>query len=288
MSGIMRNKRAVAILGVALLLLTAMAGWFLVVSGEFDNKNQVNAQLENANLTLATNKQQITTLCMNLKNVQGVLEQAAQNQAKFPPTADITDLFTQIRQAANGVGIPTSDITEVQAPAPAIGNVATVAEMALTITVVAKPTQVAPFLAALESMPRSFILSNLAVAPGSSPSRVAVTIAGNAFIIQTKPLSDTLTEINSARANLTQSCREQGVHIDAMPSATPSPAAPTQTLAPTPAATPTATPTTSALPTPSAAGATTGVGSTTPGTTPPAGSPAATVPAPTGKASGAA
>jgi Tfp pilus assembly protein PilO len=206
MNNLMRSKRAVLALGTVLLVLVALAGWKFVISPELDAGNQAKATLEDTNTKITQAESDIAKQCKVLTDIQTVLAQARNNQAKFPPTADVSQLFTQIRLAANIAGIPTQNITTVQAPAPAIGDITTVAEMPVTIDVIAKPTDVTKFLAALEAMPRSFIVTNMAVTGSSTAGSEAVTINGNAFIIQTTSLQDVLDQVNKAQLPIKQSC----------------------------------------------------------------------------------
>jgi Tfp pilus assembly protein PilO len=206
MNNLMRSKRAVLALGTVLLVLVALAGWKFVISPELDAGNQAKATLDDTNLKITKAETDIASQCKVLTDIQTVLAQARNNQAKFPPTADVSQLFTQIRLAANIAGIPTQNITTVQAPAPAIGDITTVAEMPVTIDVIAKSAQVTNFLAALEAMPRSFIVTNMAVTGSSTAGSEAVTINGNAYIIQTTSLQDVLDQVNKAQVPIRQSC----------------------------------------------------------------------------------
>jgi Tfp pilus assembly protein PilO len=266
MTNLMRSKRAVLALGTVLLVLVALAGWKFVISPELDAGNQAKATLADTNMKITQTETDITKQCKVLTDIQTVLAQARNNQEKFPPTADVSTLFGQIRTAANIAGIPTQNITTVQAPAPAIGDLKTVAEMPVTITVTAKPTDVTKFLAALEAMPRSFLVTNMAVTGSSTPGNEAVTINGNAYIIQTTSLQDVLDEVNKAQVPIKQSC-----HLTELPplasstasgavggsadSATPTftPVTPTDT--PTAPATTTVPPTTTIPPTTTQPGA---------------------------------
>ncbi len=252
MANLLHNRRAVLALGIVVLILVALAGWQFIVSPQLNQGSVVSSNIDQLNAQTSLTHAKIQQECRKLNDIQSVLVQARNNQAKFPPTADVTQLFTQIRTAANVAGIPTQNISQVQAPAPVIGDVQSVAEMAVSITVTSRPNQVANFLAALEAMPRSFLVQNLAVTAGATPGTVAVTINGNAFIIQTKSLQQVLDDVNKARVDLKAQC-----HLTALP-----------TIPNTASAIPTTAPPTPVTPTPTPSATTTPSASANPGTTP--------------------
>jgi len=261
MTNMMKNKRAVLALGAIVLVLVGLAGWQFVVSPQLAQGSSIKASIAQINTSIQLAEAKIKGECNKLTNIEAVLAQARNNQAKFPPTADVTTLFTQIRTAANSAGISTQNITEVQAPAPVIGNVNSVAEMGITITVAGKPTQVATFLGALEAMPRSFLVTNLAVTPGTSKNQVDITINGNAFIIQTESLQQVLTQVNRARLDLVRQCNLTNVPgaaagaANSTNSTSPAGSAPAPATGGAPATTTTVPPTTT--PTTPATGTTT-------------------------------
>lgn len=206
MKNIGSNKRGVLILGIVILVLMALAGWKLVLSPALDAGNAAKAALADTQQKITLADAEIAKQCKTLSDIQTVLVQVRSNQAKFPPTADVSELFNQIRRAANAAGIPTKNISSVQAPAPAVGDIATIAEMPVTISVVAGKNAVTRFLSALESMPRSYLVTNLAVTSGNAPSNVAVTVNGNAYVIQAKSLQDILDQVDKSQVPIKQAC----------------------------------------------------------------------------------
>jgi len=207
MSKLLHNKRSTLILGIVALVLVALAGWKLVLSPALDAGNAQQASLIDTRNKITSTDQEIGKQCKILNDIQSVLAQARRNQAKFPPTADVSELFTQIRKAANSAGIPTKNITSVQAPAPAVGDISTVAEMPVTITVQASGNQVSRFLAALEAMPRSFIVNTMGVSP--TDKGIAMTTNGAAYIIQTESLQEILDKVYKQSGSIKGTCHLQ-------------------------------------------------------------------------------
>jgi Tfp pilus assembly protein PilO len=114
---------------------------------------------------------------------------------KFPPTADQPGLFREITAAAEKAGIGPDGLTSLT-PTPPVeggGDAASgiqledpsegLAKQTMAIAVTGAYDQMQQFLENLEQMPRSFLITSVALSGGGEGDKFTATISGDMFVM---------------------------------------------------------------------------------------------------------
>jgi Tfp pilus assembly protein PilO len=202
-------KQWVALTILGCLAISA-AGWFLLVSPKRAEAEQLRADTvaqEQANATLRT---QLETLQAQAKDLPKKQADLARVAAKIPDNPALPALIRALTAASTSAGVQLISVTPgapalaepaaaaAPAAAPAAADPAaaaaapgdpaaapvspagTLAGIPLAINVVGGYFEVAQFMASLEELPRALRVTNLALAPGSSPNEEGESVAAAA------------------------------------------------------------------------------------------------------------
>jgi Tfp pilus assembly protein PilO len=184
---------------IALTLVGALGimavGWFLLVSPKrseaADLRSQTASQLS-ANALLETQIEVLKAQATELPKEQATLADIA---AKIPTGPELPTLVRALSDAAAtanvqlvsitpGTPVPVVPVAPAAAPAngetapqpaapataPAAGPAGQLANVPISVSIVGDYFEVAAFVAALETLPRSFRVNDLTLTPGVSPT----------------------------------------------------------------------------------------------------------------------
>jgi len=191
----LKTLAATRTLGCVGLLVIVALGWLLIVGPK-------TAALADVRLQISTTRDQNDTLQLQLAALQKQAEQLDEVRAtaralevKFPPTADQPGLFREVTAAAENAGIGPDGLTSL-APTPPVeggGDVASgiqledpsegLAKQTMAIAVTGSYDQMQQFLENLELMPRSFLITTVALSGGGDTGEFTTTISGDMFVM---------------------------------------------------------------------------------------------------------
>ena len=196
----LKTLGATKILGATGLVLIVALGWLLIVGPK-------TAALADVRLQIADTRDQNDTLQLQLVALKKQAEQLDEVRAtaralaeKFPPTADQPGLFREITAAAQNAGIGPDGLTSL-APTPPVegsGDAASgiqleepsegLAKQTMAIAVTGSYDQMQQLLENLEQMPRSFLITSVALAggaegEGAEAGQFTTTISGDMFVM---------------------------------------------------------------------------------------------------------
>ena len=226
-------KQWVALTVLACLGIAA-AGWFLLVSPKKAEAADLQAQTASQESTNASLRTQLEVLKAQAKDLPKKQADLARVAAKIPDNPALPSLIRALTAAAASAGVELVSVTPgppaavavaapVAAPAPAdpaappadpaaapapapgaavpgAGTAGTLAGIPVAINVVGGYFEVAQFMSSLESLPRALRVTNLTVAPGTSPTAgegasttvedgrsLTTTITGSVFMAADRP-----------------------------------------------------------------------------------------------------
>jgi Tfp pilus assembly protein PilO len=191
----LKTLAATRTLGCLGLLVIIALGWLLIVGPK-------TAALADVRLQISTTRDQNDTLQLQLVALEKQAEQLDEVRAtaralavKFPPTADQPGLFREVTAAAQDAGIGPDGLTSL-APTPPVeggGDVASgiqledpsegLAKQTMAIAVTGSYDQMQQFLENLELMPRSFLITSVALSGGGETGEFTTTISGDMFVM---------------------------------------------------------------------------------------------------------
>jgi Tfp pilus assembly protein PilO len=191
----LKTLNATKILGATGLLLIIALGWLLVVGPK-------TAALADVRLKIADTRDQNDTLQLQLvalkqqaEHLDEVRSTARALAEKFPPTADQPGLFREITAAAQEAGIGPDGVTSL-APTPPVEGGADaasgiqlmdpsegLAKQTVAIAVTGSYDQTQQLLENLESMPRSLLITSVALSGGAEGGEFTSTISGDMFVM---------------------------------------------------------------------------------------------------------
>jgi hypothetical protein len=197
------SARTNLVLGALVLLLTAAAGWLVLLGptqGDIGAARQQLTDRTDANALLAVRLKALEKQAADLSEVHSTARELA---AVFPPTADQPGFFALMDAAAAEAGIAPEQITTLSptaplavgadpaaAPAPPTEPVdAPLAVQAVTVTLTTSYDRARRLLGRLEEMDRAFLVQSVTVATegsgggnAASGGTTTVTITGNTFV----------------------------------------------------------------------------------------------------------
>jgi type IV pilus assembly protein PilO len=177
-------------------VLVLLAGWFLLVSPQRQSAQDIGAQAEAQVAGNAVTQTKIDALKVQYANLPTLQKQLAVVQTHMPETANLPGLLRNLSAAATAAGVKLISVTPA-APSP-LGTAAQsgkasdsglsapggVQVIGVTLTVSGPFANTRLFLTTLEAMPRSFLVTGLAIARGTagqsgSSSGTTTTKPGN-------------------------------------------------------------------------------------------------------------
>jgi Tfp pilus assembly protein PilO len=191
----LKSLGATKILGAVVMVLIVALGWWLVVGPKTAALSDVRVQIagtrdQNDGLQL-----QLISLQRQAEHLDEVRGTARALATKFPPTADQPGLFREITAAAEAAGIGPEGLTSL-APTPPVeggGDAASgiqledpsegLAKQTMAIAVTGSYDQMQELLENLEQMPRSFLITTVALSGGGEGGEFTTTISGDMFVM---------------------------------------------------------------------------------------------------------
>ncbi len=183
-------------------VLVLLAGWFLLVSPQRQNADDIGVQADAQVATNAVTQTKIDALKAEYTNLPTLQKQLAVVQTHMPQTANLPGLLRNLSAAATASGVKLVSVTPTP-PAPLSAAASTGAQAASGVSapgsvqvivvslVVSGPfANTRLFLTTLEAMPRSFLVTGLTIARDSASSAGS---AGAATVKVGNPLTTTIT-----------------------------------------------------------------------------------------------
>ena len=230
-------KQWVALTVLACLGIAA-AGWFLLISPKKAEAADLQAQTASQESTNASLRTQFEVLKAQAKDLPKKQADLARVAAKIPDNPALPGMIRALTAAAASAGVELVSVTPgppaaaivvaavaapvpadpaappadpAAAPAPAAAPVAgataptaagTLASIPVAINVVGGYSEVSQFMSNLESLPRALRVTNLTIAPGTSPvagagaststedgRSLTTTITGSVFMAADRPVA---------------------------------------------------------------------------------------------------
>ncbi|TYL46415.1 hypothetical protein FXB39_13555 [Nocardioides sp. BGMRC 2183] len=207
----LRSITGTLALGFGALVVLLLASWLLLISpvlgATSDAHDEVSAA-QDRNRLMTSQVNGLQDQQDRLPRYQRVADELA---ALFPPTADQPGFFAAVNSAAQDAGIGSDQLTVLSPSAPVLlgpdgqplaadaaaaqggtgatgegattgeGGVGEIAEQTVSVTAEGTFTQIQRLLANLEELDRSFVVSALGVADGSTGGQT-VTLTGRTFV----------------------------------------------------------------------------------------------------------
>jgi len=173
-------------------VLVLLAGWFLLVSPQNATAADLSTQADSQAQTNAQTEVKIAALKAQYKNLPTLQRQFAIAQTHLPPTPQLPALLRQLSAAAKSAGV-TLDSVSPAAPTPldttgtnAVSSTGAAAAgqvnvIPVTITVEGPFANTRLFLADLEAMPRSVLVTGIAMTRASGSTSGATPTTGNSL-----------------------------------------------------------------------------------------------------------
>jgi len=212
---ITRDPVSMTQVGVVLgLVLLIVLGWLFVLSPRFQTTGELEvraADLELGQLNLTRRERDLLDLAAGLP---ATAEQAQRLFSAMPQTAELPVLLTQLTSAATKSGIPADRIEVINTAIPESVDTTTdegsaaadirLATMRVDMTVVGSPSQLTKFIAAMENLERSFVITDVTVVAGGlkDSDEDTLTLAGTIFVLESE-LPDLIEQAETVAAGVT-------------------------------------------------------------------------------------
>lgn len=191
----LRTPAATKLLGAASMLVITGAGWVFALGPQTSTLGQVHEETEAAVASNQQLAQQLLQLQDQAKRLEDTKRTAAALATRFPATADQPGLFSQVTSAASRAGIGPQDVTALTPTPPTFGGPdadgsvqptsesdQNLARQTLTVSVEGNAEATRRLLRNLETIPRAFLVKDVAVQAGEADGYTA-TITGEMFVM---------------------------------------------------------------------------------------------------------
>lgn len=212
---ITRDPVRITQIGVIIgLVVLIVLGWLLVLSPRFETAGQLQARaadLELGQLNLTRRERDLLDLAESLP---ATAEEAQRLFSAMPQTAELPALLTQLTAAAKKSGIPANRIEVINTAIPESIDTTTdegsaaadirLATMRVDMTVVGSPAQLTSFVAEMEDLERSFVITDVTMVAGGlrDDDEDTLTLAGTMFVLESA-LPDLIEQAESVAAGVT-------------------------------------------------------------------------------------
>lgn len=212
---ITRDPVRITQIGVVLgLVLLTLLGWLFVLSPRFETAGALEARaadLELGQINLTRRERDLLELAANLP---ATAEEAQRLFSAMPQTAELPVLLNQLTSAATKAGIPANRIEVINTAIPESVETASdegsapadvrLATMRVDMTVVGSPAELTTFVAAMEELERSFVITDVTMVAGGvrDSDEDTLTLAGTMFVLES-PLPDLIEQAESVAAAVT-------------------------------------------------------------------------------------
>jgi Tfp pilus assembly protein PilO len=191
-----RTPGATKVLGTGGLLLTAALGWVFVVGPQVSALAGVRLDIEETRGQNVVLGQQLALLKQQSLELGETRSVARGLAARFPPTADLPELFRTVTDAAVDAGIGARGVTTLAPSAPVVpgtdpstglpldpGSEPTAARQTVSVSVTGTYLQTEKLLENLEQMTRAYLITSLTLAAGEEPGTFLTAITGDMFVM---------------------------------------------------------------------------------------------------------
>jgi Tfp pilus assembly protein PilO len=186
------NGRLALLIAVVLVLVVVLAGWFAVLSPQRSKAADLDAQIGDANIQLAS-----TQSLLNSPEANQSAAQLAQLRRALPEEADMSDIIRELSRAASRTGVRIDSITP-STPVSAAGAQA----VPITLAVSGRYFRIANFMHELRTRARVedgnvrvkgrlFAVDNVAFAKSPDKGLLSATLALDAFMSGSAPAQPT-------------------------------------------------------------------------------------------------
>jgi Tfp pilus assembly protein PilO len=183
-------------------VLVLVAGWMLLVSPQRSTADDLTAQAETQVQANVASQQKIDALKAQYTNLPSLQKELALVTTHLPQSANMPSLIRSLSQAAARSGVKLQAVTPTNptplttsATATATGSLSApgqVNAIGVTLQISGPFANTRLFLSSLEAMPRSFLVTGLAitrdqksagtVTAGAAPGSLTSTITGRVFM----------------------------------------------------------------------------------------------------------
>jgi Tfp pilus assembly protein PilO len=191
----LKSLGATKVLGAVGMLLIVALGWLLVIGPKTSALADVRLEISSARDRNDTLQLQLLALKKQAEQLDEVRTTARALAVKFPPTADQPGLFRDITAAAQEAGIGPDGLTSLTPTPPVEGSSDAasgiqledpsegLAKQTMAIAVSGSYDQMQHLLENLEQMPRSFLITSVALSGGAEGGEFTTTISGDMFVM---------------------------------------------------------------------------------------------------------
>jgi hypothetical protein len=188
------NGRLALLLAILLVLVVVLVGWFTILSPERSKAAELNGQIDDENVSLAS-----TQALLDDPAAHQSIGQVAQLRRALPADVEMSEIMRQLSWAAGRTGVRVDSITP-SAPVPAAGAQA----VPMTLQVTGRYFRVANFMHLLRTRAkvengvvrvkgRLYAIDNISLGKSATGGLVTATLALDAFTSGGAPPASTTT-----------------------------------------------------------------------------------------------
>jgi Tfp pilus assembly protein PilO len=167
------GRRETVVIGIVLMILVIVAGWFLLVKPTSSKVSQLKRQAADQQQTNEATRNQIAVLEGQKKQLPADEAELAKLAQRVPANVELPSLLRQMQQAAGDSGVTLVGITPTQ-PAPLTGANG-IDAVGVTLVVTGGYAEVEEFDSTLENLSRAFLVSGFTLAGTSGASGTAAS-----------------------------------------------------------------------------------------------------------------
>lgn len=190
------TPRATKLLGAGGLLLTGVLGWVLVVGPQVSALAAVRLEIEDTSAQNEVLDTQLASLQQQSLSLGETRHTALELAAKFPPTADLPELFRIVTAAAVDAGIGPRGVTTLAPTAPVMSGTDPVtglplaeagesklARQTVLVSVTGTYAQTRQLLDNLEQLTRAYLITSITLTVGENAGIFQTAITGDMFVM---------------------------------------------------------------------------------------------------------
>jgi Tfp pilus assembly protein PilO len=160
--------------GVVVVVLLAVASWFLVIHPRYVESAAVRDQIGDGNVQLVKLRHQLADLEAQRKQRPALVAKLRANQAALPPSNDMTEFVRQLQASSIAVNV---DVSTINLGTPVKSDTqGTVMEVPISLTVTGTADNVSKFLVRLQSVQaRAVLISAVSLSAASAANGAATS-----------------------------------------------------------------------------------------------------------------
>lgn len=175
MGGVRNVARIWAICGAAVIVVLALAGWFLVIGPKFTEADGVRRQADDTRMQLVSLRRKIAGLDEQQAQLPAYRAALKANRAALPTDSGVPDFLRQLQSSGELTGVAVSGFSAAT-PVQAVG-LADVWQIDMTLNAQGAPDGLSKFLDRLQTeQPRAVLVQSINLtedvseSSGSSPA----------------------------------------------------------------------------------------------------------------------